>query len=466
MSEILMVNPPYINKTTGLKKVVSIHPPLGLAYLAASLEKEGLAVQILDANAEFLTIEETANKIASNDAEYVGITAVTVTIQIVYSLSKAIKERCNKKIIVGGPHVTFLPERTLKECSAIDIIIRGEGENTIIELLKSKNLEKITGITYRSMDDKIISNPDRPLIENIDEIPFPARHLLPVDTYRPNIYFNKGYKGRKYARIITSRGCPNRCVFCSSAHFWKKLRLRSPENVISEIESLVTNYDIKHLDFLDDTMTLSRERIKKICTLMKERGLDIDWTCYARVNNITEDIISLMKESGCFGIAFGVESGNQEVLNRIQKNITLEQVRKAIKVTKNAGIKTMCDFMIGLPGDTVETIDQTINFAIELNPDLAFFSITTPFPGTALFNEAMSRGWINENYSWDEMTLHGMTKFRNEDINSKYLAEIYPKALKKFYLRPGYISNVFKRIILNPYEFKNYFMGARYLRDL
>lgn len=464
MSEILLVNPPYIKKTSGLKKVISIQPPLGLAYLASSLEKNGLDVKILDANAELLTIEETANIIASSNAKYIGITAVTVTIPIVYNLSKAIKEKCSKKIIVGGPHVTFLPERTLKECNSIDIVVRGEGELTLVELIKSRNLEKIAGITYRGTDGKILSNTDRLLIENIDEIPFPAMHLLPIDKYRPNIYFNKGYKGRKYARIITSRGCPNRCVYCSSTHFWKKLRLRSPENVVSEIELLVKNYDIRHLDFLDDTMTLSRERVKRICTLMKERGLDINWTCYARVNNITEDMVSMMKESGCFGIAFGIESGNQEILNRIQKNITIEQIRKAIQITKNSGIKTMCDFMIGLPGDTTETINQTINFAIELNPDLAFFSITTPFPGTELFDEAMSKGWITEDYSWDEMTLHGLTKFRNESVDSKYLAETYSRALKKFYLRPQFISNSMKRIIQNPYEFKNYFMGAIYFK--
>lgn len=462
---ILLVNPPYAKKVYRSRQSPSVRPPLGLAYVAAGLEDDGFKVEILDANAEYLTLEETAKKIISSPAKYVGFTSVTATIPLVCEISSLVKtENSGKFIFVGGPHVTFMAEQTLKDCPAIDVAVRGEGEITapllIKALEKDGDLSEIKGITFRN-GEKIIANPDREFIEDINTISFPARHLLPLHLYSPSPLESLGLKGKKYATLITARGCPNRCVFCASSHFWKRVRVRSPENVLAEVEFLVKQCGVGHINFLDDTLVLSKERVERICQLILEKGLNFKWSCYARVNHITPELVDLMEKTGCRFIQFGVESGNQEVLNKISKNITLEQVRKATKIVKKAGLKLMCDFMIGLPGDTEETVNQTIEFAKELNPDLAFFSITTPFPGTTLYEDYRKLDRLKEGYIWQNMSLHEKTDFSTPDLTSRELRDLYSKAHHSYYLRPAYFWQTIKWIIKNPHEVKNFYSLAK-----
>jgi len=354
-----------------------------------------------------------------------------------------------------------MPERTLKECKSIDIIVRGEGELTTVDLAKKNDLSTVKGITYRN-NGRIISNPDKGLIADIDKIPFPARHLLPMNLYRSSTFFNiHGSKG--HTTLITARGCPNKCVFCSSSHFWGKLRMRSPENIVAEIEEIITKYGIRQIDFVDDTFTLSKKRVNKICNMILERDLDIKWVCSSRVNTITEETVKTMKKAGCYGIVFGIESGNQDILNRINKNVTLDQSRNAVQLSKKEGLITVGDFMIGLPDDTLETVTQTINFAIKLNPDRALFSMTTPFPGTTLYNEYLEKGLFKDNLTWDEFSLHSGTKFRNENLTAQEIEKSYLKAKRRFYIRSAFIIKSLVKIIKNPYELRNYMYGGLYL---
>jgi len=472
---VLLINPPYTEKVYGTKQAPSVQPPIGLGYLAAILEKKGIEVKILDANAEFLKPEEAVEKILSSSAKYIGFTSVTTTIPLIYRLSSLIKEKdCTKIIIVGGPHVSFTAEQTLKDCPAIDIVVRGEGELTLCELInflkEKKDISRINGISFRK-NGALINTPERELIEDIDKIPFPARHLLPIHLYSPSPLSNVGFKGKKYARIITTRGCPNQCIFCSSAHFWKIVRLRSAENVMEEIELLIKKYGVRHIDFLDDTLTLSPERLTKICKTIIDKNLNIKWSCYSRVNTITPELVNLMKKAGCKVIQFGVESGNQEILNSIKKGITLEAVRRAAKIVRKANIKLMCDFMIGLPGDTKETVNQTIDFAIEIKPNIAAFCITTPFPGTALYNEYRNLGLLKDGYIWGKMNLHEKTEFFTPTLSSSDLQQLYFRAYRRFYYRPAYVLQTIRWLIKNPYEIKNfYFLGKtliiRQLRNI
>lgn len=461
--DIILINPPYNRDLYKSKKSISVQPPLGLAYLASTLEKEGLDVEILDANAKMLSISETANKAVSSPAKFVGITSVTTTIPLVYEISNKIKEKSDKIIVVGGPHVTFMTKRTLTECKSVDIIVSGEGERTLVELIKNEDdLSKVKGVTYRD-EGAIIENPKRESIQNIDDIPFPAYHLLPMELYRPGPFFNIGVSGKKFGRMITSRGCPNKCVFCSSAHFWGKLRMRSPENIISEIEHMVATFGTEHIDFLDDTLTLNKKRLMSISDMLVQKDIRIAWSCFSRVNTISDDLVRRMKNAGCFGISFGIESGNQTILDNIHKNITLDQARNAVKTVKKHGIKVMCDFMIGLPGDNIKTVNQTIDFAIELNPDFAFFSMTTPFPGTELFEKELEKGVIGSDYAWDAMNLHSSTIYRTENLSAKELRELYYKAIKRFYFRPKFFARAVKRAISNPREARSYISGGKYL---
>ncbi len=460
-SLILLINPSYTKKVYKAKQAPFIRPPLGLTYVAASLEQAGFNVEILDANAQFLSLRETAERIIQSPAKYIGFTSVTSTMPLIYQLSSLIKAKAkNKFIFIGGPHVTFMSIQTLEDCQAIDVVVRGEGEITSCELIKNlreeKDISGVRGITFRKRDE-IIENPDRELIEDIDTIPFPARHLLHLHLYFPSYLNSLGFKGSQYATVITARGCPNRCVFCSSAAFWKKVRVRSPENVAAELDWLVKHYKVGHIDFLDDTLVLSKERMEKICHLMIKKSLNINWSCYARVNNITSELVDLMKKAGCKFIQFGVESGNQDILDRIQKNITLEQARRASKIVRKAGLKLMCDFMIGLPNDTKETVNQTIDFAKELKPHLAFFSMTTPFAGTALYKEYRQLGRLKEGYIWQNMNLHERTDFSIPTLTSQALEDLYSKAHRRFYYRPAFFWQTLIWALKHPYEFKNYY---------
>ncbi|UCG03435.1 MAG: cobalamin-dependent protein [Candidatus Heimdallarchaeota archaeon] len=461
--DIILINPPYNKELYKSKKSISVQPPVGLAYLASTLEKEGINVEILDANAEMLSIQDTADRAISSRARFVGITSVTTTIPLVYEISHKIKAESGITIVLGGPHVTFMAKRTLNECNAVDIIVRGEGEITLAEIIKHEDeLSKVDGITFR--DGKIIvENKERMPIQNIDEIPFPAYHLLPMELYQPGPFFNVGVSGRKFGRMIASRGCPNKCVFCSSSHFWGKFRMRSPDNIIEEIEHLIEIFGTKHIDFLDDTLTINKKRMERICDILIQKDIHIAWTCYSRVNTISDSLVRKMKRSGCFGISFGIESGNQRILDNINKNITIEQARKAMKIVKKHGIKVMCDFMIGLPGDDLNTVNQTIDFAVELSPDFAFFSITTPFPGTELYQKVLEKGLIESNYAWDAMNLHSSTIYRTEKLSTKELQELYSKAIKRFYYRPKFFAQALKRIIRNPKEIKGYASGGKHL---
>jgi len=460
---MLLVNLPYMGDVySGLKQAVAIQPPLGLAYIAAYIESKGLDVEIVDANAIGMSMDEIVKKAVKSKHDYIGITCTTNTVNLAYIFSEKLKKRCDKTIVVGGPHVTFADIDTLKQCGAIDIVVRGEGERTSYEISNGVPLKNIKGITYR-LKEKITRNPDRNKNEiNINDLPFPARHLLPLEMYRPGAFFNIGHSGKEYATLITSRGCPNKCVFCSSAHFWKSFRPRKPENILEEIDQLVNNYGVKHIHFLDDTLTVPAKRLENICDGLIKRDYDLEWNCYSRVDIITDEIVRKMKEAGCFGLTFGVESGSQKILNLIKKNITLNQVRKAIKITKAYDLDVHADFMIGLPGDTKKTIMQTINFAVELDPKIALFSITTPFPGTQLFDELKEKKQLND-IKWTEMTMHEFTTYGNSILSNEQIKKLYSLAHRKFYFRPRFLFNSSKRLLTHPREIKPFMLGGLYM---
>lgn len=454
---VLLVNPSYAKKI--YQKPFSVQPPIGLAYLAAYLEEKGIPTEILDANAMLLSVEEIVKQAVNSRASVIGLSSVTSTIYLTYEIAKGIKGFANKTIIVGGPHVSFTAKETLSECSSIDIVVRGEGEETLWEVLekmeKGESVCGVRGISFRQ-DGKVVSTEERPQINPIDKIPFPAYHLLPIDLYRPSPLLQVNAKGKRYGRLVTSRGCPNRCTFCSSSHFWKGVRMRSPQNIVEEIQVLKDQYGVRHIDFLDDTFTLSRQRVFAVCDLLLNKGLYIKWSCSSRVDTIDEKLIKKMKDAGCFGICFGVESGDQEILDRVKKNIKIGQIRQAIRLSKKYGLKTMADFMIGLPGDTDETIEQTISFAKELNPDIAFFSLTTPFPGTELFFELKKAKKLPKRIDWDAYSLHGKTIAKTEALSSSEIVAYYNKAQKDFYLRASFFIQILWRIIRHPFELINY----------
>jgi anaerobic magnesium-protoporphyrin IX monomethyl ester cyclase len=360
-------------------------PPLGILYLAAVLEEAGFSVVFYDLALEPEKIERILDRARESEVPFLAISANTPAYNNAVDVSRKVKRTNQKSIIVlGGPHVSFKAEETLQNPS-VDIVARFEGEETIVELaqffLHNKgNLESIRGISYR-LGSSIHSTPDRPLIEDLDSLPFPARHLA-----LPNSYEHLGV-------LITGRGCSYRCIFCAAGNLWgHRYRVRSPENVRDEIVYSKEHHEIQAFHFVDDTFTIYPERSKAICRYLRE--LDVTWSCQARVNTITPAMLEEFAEAGCYRIQYGVESGSDEILCSIHKGITVSQIREAVTKTLEKGINVRCSLLIGHPQDTTETAEQTIELGRELTQLGAecAYALSTPLPGTDLWNRAEELG--------------------------------------------------------------------------
>ncbi len=376
-------------------EMVNSYPPLGLGYLAAVLEDEGHTVSIFDLGLEPKTpIERDVERIAASNPDVIGITAMTNNYHSAEGMMALLKARLGCPIVVGGPHATVFPERVAGD-PHVDYVVYGEGEETLRELVRAmvaegirpsdEALSQIAGLCFRS-NGQVRCNPPRPLIKDLDALPFPARHLFELSRYR--LY---APDGSPMVTLLSSRGCPYNCSYCFKGIVGRTYRQRSPENIIAEIRSLMDTYGYRNFYFIDDLFTINRRRLMAITTRMIEERLDIRWQCLARVDRVTPELLQLMYRAGCREVHYGIESGNPAILQAIGKHITLEQVRQAVAWTAQAGILAKGYFMLGLPGDTEETMRQTIRFAGELELDQAMFSLTTPFPGTRLWDELLAR---------------------------------------------------------------------------
>jgi radical SAM superfamily enzyme YgiQ (UPF0313 family) len=459
MKKILLINPPYADYIYGFKQARHFHISLGLAYLASYIKQHHYVAEVLDANALMLSTDQTVDRVIASDADVIGITCLTLLMPKVFDICNKIKENSKvpRTIIVGGPHVTFKDKETLSECAAIDIVARGEGEETLKELMANRPIRDIAGISYRDSSGNIISNKDRDLIRNLDDLSFPARELFPLEKYNLGPIFNRGIHGKQLASMITSRGCVAKCSFCSSSSFWKRYRMRSVSNVINEIEHLIREYGVKQIIFVDDSLTASKKRITEFCELLKEKRIKIIWVCYSRADTLTDEIIKKMKEAGCYGVQLGIESGSQRILDTVNKRLKLSTIENTMKALRKANIKILCFFMIGLPGDDFQSTYETIEFSKKIKPDLVEFNVTTPFPGTKLYEDSLNKGFISEGYIWGNMSLHKGTNYHNENLRSDDIQRLYNKAIREFYLRPYFVWQVIRRCLRYPFEIKNYY---------
>ena len=414
--------------------------PLGLAYLASVLEAEGQRVKIIDCPTLNYDMRSLEKEVKGFKPDVVGITSTTSTIYDAYKVAELIKEINSKaKVVIGGPHVSFTAKETLKECPFIDIVVRGEGEITTKELMlhleKGLSLEEVKGISFRK-NGKIVETEDRPFIKNLDKLPFPAYHLLPMDKYKVGKH--------RFANTITSRGCPFSCIFCSSSELCGRVwRARSPENVVEELKVLKSEYDVSEVEFLDDTFTLNSRRVEKICDLMIKENLNLSWSASSRVNTITQRLADIMKKAGCHTIYLGIESGSQKILDLIQKGISVIQAEKAVQIVKRAGINALGSFIIGVPGETTKSIKKTIRFAKRLNLNFVQFSICTPYPGTRLYKIAKEKGLILTE-DWSKYTILDPV-MKTPGILGKELKKWLMRAYLSFYLRPKFLFEQIRR---------------------
>jgi anaerobic magnesium-protoporphyrin IX monomethyl ester cyclase len=429
---ILLVNPPARIWTT--RNTI----PLGLAYLAAALETEGHKPRVLDLAVDRKSDTQLRKEISQSDM--IGVTSTTPTINNAYAICRIAKEE-GVPVVMGGPHPTALPLESLKEC---DIVVCGEGERTIAELCNAlegeRQLRDVKGIIYKE-NGGFVDNRPREFIENLDDIPFPSLHLFPdINKYTVQhpLLDTKVTSGI----ILTSRGCPYNCLFCYKAIFGSTYRYRSPQNVLAEWSLLLDKYKVKEMGIIDDSFTANPKRAIEICKLIVKEKLQVPWVMPTgtRIKPISRGLLEWMKKSGCTRIAFGIESGSQQILDTIGKGITLRDVELAVDLTKSVGLKTIGLFMIGNYGEDESSINDTIRFSKRLGLDYAIFYIATPFPGTKLFEIVLREGKLLIT-SWDDYVIHGNRRAFYEigDLNKELIETMYRKAYRSFYLDPKYV---------------------------
>lgn len=439
--------------------------PLGLASIGAVLLKAGYEVEVFDTVVEPKSLKL---KLEKNKYDLVGISATTPLIKNAWKIAMDIKKYSQVPVVIGGPHVSALPDESLAQ-RGVDMVVRGEGEEAILEICEmlagKRKKEKILGLSYKNKG-KIIHNAARLLKKNIDDLPFPAYQLFQIEKYSITQPLRDLQKENSRAfYIMTSRGCPYGCNYCFKGICGRSWRPKSAEKVIEEWDYLVRVMKATEIGVQDDVFNLDRKRAIKICDLLIKKDLNrVPWITNngIRADKVDLELLTKMKQAGCKRVAFGVENGSQQILDKIQKQLSISQIEKAFKLAKKAGLETMGFFMFGNSGENEKTMEQTINFALKLNPDIAHFSIATPFPGAPLYEEVLNNGQLLNN-DWDDFgILEGRGMFVLGEVTPQLVSKKWHEAYRRFYLRPGRIWQEAKRRD-NWFNFKLLFKaGKRY----
>ena len=448
---ILLLNPASAYVLRVFRDISLPEIPLSLAHIAAVLEGDGHKVEIIDLNV-ISRLQEIVDQLKGKNFDLIGFASTTPIINSCYNTIRIMKNVYpDATIVLGGWHASALPVRTLEECKDIDFIVKGEGEETISELARAlsthEDLSTIKGIIYRTKEGIIIENEDRPLIKDLDALPFPSRHLLPLKKYKKIGFYTVGGYYKKdlgISSIFTSRGCANRCSFCADHVIYKETcRFRSPENVLAEIKEMVHKYDIRIILILDANFMLSPKRVRRICELILKEKIKIIWACLARVDSVTAGLLRLMKKAGCIRISYGVESGSPRMLKLMNKQVRIKQIKKAIALTKKVGINVYVFFVYGMPGETVEDMRCSRQLLMEVRPDFVTQSVVIPYPGTDVYEEVVENNLLKEQ-NWDKFSF-----FFNNILNLPNAKEIFryqKKIQRDFYFNIPYIWSRIKKI--------------------
>ena len=435
-------------------------PTYALACLGAVAEREKMEVRVIDAAAQCLTVDQTVAEIADYHPHIVGISSTTSGIVASAELAKLIKAMNDKAItIIGGCHVTALPEETLSEFGHFDMAVIGEGEVTFAEILRAADEtgvapESIAGTAVK-VNDRVVVNPRRPFLNNLDELPLPAWKLFrgfPGDFYPSPARMNRF----PCASVVLTRGCPNQCQFCDRSVFGNKVRSHSPAYAVNLINDLANNFGVREILIEDDTFIIARKWVTEFCERLLAAQIDVTWSCLGRADRVTPELLGLMRKAGCWHISYGIESGDQRILDAMQKGEELSRMGDAVRWTRDAGIKSKGFFMIGFPGETWESLRLTKELALRLPLDDMSVMQLTPFPGTAVYQSAAEYGAFDKD--WRKMNAlntvfvpHGFTREDMEKARSEML--------RAFYFRPSILIRKFIDIISNPRLFGHMFKG-------
>lgn len=450
MIDILLVNPPSpddsiiirdLNRSGRTSKERIIWPQTNLAYMAAMVD-DTHDVEIIDCIAENIDWQDFEKYLLNKKPRYLVshvITSLETNDMQTFSIAKKL---VNCITIAVGPHVTELAKEVLTKYISLDIIICRETEITFKELINTLenggDLSKVKGIAYRD-DGTIKINESREFIQDLDKLPLPRYDLLPLDKYMfPFI-------ASKFVFVVSSRGCPYPCTFCRQPIMWDyKVRTRSADSIIEELK-LLKKLGINNFLFHSDTFTIKKDIVIELCKKIIDEKLEMKWGCNSRVDTVDREMLEWMKKAGCWMIAYGIESGSQQILDNVRKEITIDQARDAVKWAHDIGITVYGYFIIGLPGETFETINETIAFAKKLPVTFALFHVGSPYPGTEFYKEAKENGWLNFT-KWEDVDQGRSTPVVYPNLSSEDILNGIKKAHRKFYMRPKTINNVLREV--------------------
>lgn len=443
-----------------------IHPPLGLGYLAAFLRKEGYQVSIFDGTVKNAALDDYLLEVKEFKPDLVGVTVLTRGHNRAKEIIQVLKKKFKKlPIVIGGTQVTAAPKEVILDLGA-DFGVIGEGEVTLLELVKElektkNNFGKIKGLAYKTASGKLKINNPRELINNLDDLPFPAWDLMLPFEYRIAPILEPAH-AFPIAPVLTSRGCPYNCSFCASNAIWqRRLRLRSVDNVLSEIKMLKEKFGVKEIHFCDDNLTMNIQRAEEICQRLIEEKFNLPWQCPngVRIDRLTLPLLKKMKQAGCYALGLGIESGDQKMLNKIGKQLDLRIIPGVLKNLKKVGIESYAFFILGLPGETKKTAKKTIDFALSHPFDRAWFNIFAPYPGSPAFTD-----WIKDkdfkSIDWDKHDC-STAIMAGDDLTIREIEELQKKAIRSFYLRPKTFFKVISH--LGPKEITTFLM-SRFFR--
>lgn len=430
----VFINPPREITRNNIWSIInSENPPLGIALLSALLDEQGHASQIIDAAVLKLSIPEIIARI-NPATDFVGITATTPEISSAIRIAKKVRITFpHIKILMGGAHPSIFHQELVHE-NFCDMVIRNEGEISIIELAKDTPHNLIPNLTWRNSQNEVIINPDCTKYVDLNDLPFPAYDKLPM-----RLYHSALGAARKEPSIgmVTSRGCPGKCTFCFSEMFGSQIRFVSPARIIQHIELLQKNYGIREISFYDDTFTANKKNVIELCHLILDKKIKISWSCFARVDTVTQELLILMKKAGCHQIMYGFETTDENILKNINKQTDLNQFQNALIWTKAAKINIRGAFMLGNPGETKESMERTLDFAKSSGIQFAIFNITTPYPGTAMYKEYFLKNSLLH-MNWD---LYNLAEpiLKLDTVSDEEVKKYYRKSYRDFYLRPVFI---------------------------
>jgi len=449
---IYLVNPP---APDGVKMVregrcmqrkgawTAVWAPISLATMGAILEKEGFQVKLSDCIVENIDFKKLKDTMRQWRPQLVIINTATPSIESDLKVAAVAKSVDRRILTVAfGIHVTALPEETLKMAKDLDLVVRGEPEETVKEITvclnRGGNFENIKGISFRK-EGQIIHREDRALMQNLDQLPFPAWHLADISRY------TLPFINKPFLLVDTGRGCPYLCAFCSAATYYgHQVRLRSVKNLVDELAYMKEEFKVDEFLFWTESFTLNKDYAKAVCQEIIKRNLKISFVCNSRVTGIDEELLGLLKKAGGWMIGYGVESGSQMILDRANKKTTLEEIRKAVKTAKEAGLEVTGHVIFGLPGETKETMAETLNFCLEIDLDFAQFYCAVPFPGSRFYQEALNNHWITD-FSWPYFE-QNFCVLNYPQLSPQEIMNFRRKAFRKFYLRPKMMIKALRKI--------------------